>query len=193
MLKFVWDECIPNVFISYMYSKENYDVISDPKLTYQKANKIVEKFIMKDPNYINLLKYKIEEKFHFIHYVYSLLYPKIYNRTVDFGIQKKSDFDFSFQNWRLRKNNAPIGHKIIEEWPAQTKPLLVTDALSKGKIPKDYKNREVNENEQVPINIKQQNPPPALPKILPQKRDLGVERAESKKTDYNTANSALDY
>ena len=32
MLKSVWDEFIPNVFICYMYSKENY-VISDPKLT----------------------------------------------------------------------------------------------------------------------------------------------------------------
>ena len=65
--KFTWGECIPNVFIGYMYSKENYDVISDPKLTYQKANKIVENFIMKDPNYINLLKCKMEEKFYFIH------------------------------------------------------------------------------------------------------------------------------
>ena len=35
MLKLVWDECITNVFITYMYSKENYDVISHPKLTYQ--------------------------------------------------------------------------------------------------------------------------------------------------------------
>ena len=59
MLKFVWDECIPNVFIRFMNSKENYDVINDPKRIYQKANKIVEKFIMKDTNYINLLKYKI--------------------------------------------------------------------------------------------------------------------------------------
>ena len=148
---------------------------------------------MKDPNYINLLKYKIEEKFRFIHYVYSLLYPKIYNRTVDFGIQKKSDFDFSFQNWRLQKNNGPIGHKIIEELPAPTKQLLIPDVLSKGKSPKDYKDREVNENEQVPINIKQQSPPPTLPKILPQKRDSGIERAESKKTDCNTAKSAMDY
>ena len=147
---------------------------------------------MKDPNYINLLKYKIEEKFHFIHYVYSLLYPKIYNRTVDFGIQKKSDFDFSFQNWRLQKNNEPIGHKIIEELPAPTKQLLVTDVLSKGKSPKDYKDREVNENEQVPINIKQQSPP-TLTKLLPQKRDLSFDRAESKKTDYNTTKSAMDY
>ena len=137
---------------------------------------------MKDPNYINLLKYKIEEKFHFIHCVYSSLYPKIYNRTVSFGIQKKSNFDFSFQNWRLRKNNGPIGQKIIEELAAPTKQLLIPDVLSKEKSP-----REANENEQVPINIKQKSPPPTLPKILPQKRDLGFDRAESKKTDCNTA------
>ena len=31
MLKFVWDECIPDVFIRCMYSKENNDVISDPR------------------------------------------------------------------------------------------------------------------------------------------------------------------
>ena len=147
-----------------MYSKENYDVISDPKLTYQKANKIVEKFIMKDPNYINLLKYKMEEKFHFIHYVYSLLYPKIYNRTVDFGIQKKSDFDFSFQNWRLQKNNGPIGRKIIEELPTPTKQLLTPDVLSKRKCPKDNKDREINENEQVLTNIKQKRPPSCFTK-----------------------------
>ena len=191
--KFTWGECIPNVFIGYMYSKENYDVISDPKLTYQKANKIVENFIMKDPNYINLLKCKMEEKFYFIHYVYSSLYPKIYNRIVHLGIQKKSNFDFSFQNWRLRKNNEPIGHKIIEELPAPTNQLLIPDVLSKGKRPKDYKDREANENEQVPINIKQKIPPPTLPKILPQKRDLSKDRAESKKTDYNTAKNAMDY
>ena len=70
---------------------------------------------------------------------------------------------------------------------------MVTDVLSKGKSPKDYKDREVNENEQVPINIKQQSPPPSLPKILPQKRDLGFDRAESKKTDCNTAKSTMDY
>ena len=54
---------------------------------------------------------------------------------------------------------------------------MVTDVLSKGKSPKDYKDREVNENEQVPINIKQQSPPPTLPKIFPPKRDLGFDKA----------------
>ena len=73
ILKFVQDECIPNVFISYMYSKENYDAISDLKLTYQKANKIVEKFIMKDPNYLNLLKYKIEKR-NFVSFTMFIIY-----------------------------------------------------------------------------------------------------------------------
>ena len=61
------------------------------------------------------------------------------------------------------------------------------------KVQKIIKTQEVNENEQVPMNIKQKSPPPTLPKILPQKRDLGFDRAESKKTDYNTAKSAMDY
>ena len=91
-----------------------------------------------------------------------------------------------------KKKNGPINHKIIEELPAPTKQWLIPDVLSKGKSPKDYKDREVNENEQVPTN-KQKSPRLTLPKILPQKRDLGFDRAESKKTDYNTAKSAMDY
>ena len=68
---------------------------------------------------------------------------------------------------------------------------MIPDVLSKGKSPKDYKDREVNEKGHVPIDIKQQIPPPSLPKILPQKRYLGFDRAESKRTDYNTAKSAM--
>ena len=151
------------------------------KLTYQKANKVVEKFVLEGPNWLNTLKYEIEGKFYFIHYIYSLLYPKIYNRTNDFGIQKKNDFDFSFQNWKLRKNNGPAGPKIIGHLPNSTKQILITDVLSKPKNPKDYKAREVNENEQVPINIDQQNPPPALPKMLIQKRDLRNDKTDGKK------------
>ena len=47
-----------------------------------------------------------------------------------------------------------------------------------AKNPKDYKAREV---EQVPINIDQQNPPPALPKMLIQKRGLRNDKTDGKK------------
>ena len=88
MVKFLWDECIPHDFTGYIYKNENYNSISNPKLTYQKANAIVKNFIEEDVNRINLLKYKIEKSFNLIHYIYSSLFPKIYNRINNFGVQK---------------------------------------------------------------------------------------------------------
>ena len=64
MIKFLWDECIPHDFVCYMYQQINYNVISKPNVTYQKANEIVKQFIFEDPNRINTLKYKTEERFH---------------------------------------------------------------------------------------------------------------------------------
>ena len=71
------------------------------------------------------------EKFNLIHYVYSVLYAKIYNRINHFGIKRKNDFDFQFQIWRKEK---------------QTKSL--------GKEPLNYVNRKVNDEEQKPLTEK---------------------------------------
>ena len=152
MVKFLWDECIPHDFMRYIYKNKNYNAISNPKLTYQKANAIVKNFIVEDVNRINLLKYKIEKSFNLIHYIYSSLFPKIYNRTSNFSVQKESNFEFAFSTWKARKqNNEPIAPKIINELPTPTKQFLVTEMLSKPKNPKDYQNREVYEFEQAPL------------------------------------------
>ena len=79
-----------------MYKQENYGVISKPNLTYQKGNKIFKNFLLEESNRINILKYKIEEKSPLAHFIYSLLLSKIYNRTNNFGIQKKNNSDFYF-------------------------------------------------------------------------------------------------
>ena len=86
MIKFLWDECIPHDFVRYIYQQVNYNVIRKPNVTYQKANEIVKQFTFENPNPINTLKYKIEERFSLIHYIYSILFSKIYNRTNNFGI-----------------------------------------------------------------------------------------------------------
>ena len=104
MVKFSWDECIPHEFVSYIYKQHNFTQLSRPNLTYQKANNIVKEYLVEDNNRINRLKYKIEEKYELIHYVYSLLLCKIYNRTNNFGIQKKSNFDFNFTTWKNKKS-----------------------------------------------------------------------------------------
>ena len=83
-----------------MYKIENYVIISKPNLTYQKANDIVKNFLKEDANRINLLKYKVEEKFKLIHYIYSSLFSKIYNRTshLEFKIKLLLIFIFKLGN-----------------------------------------------------------------------------------------------
>ena len=130
MEKFIWDECIPHDFTRYIHKNENHAVISNPKLTYQKANAILKNFIEKDANRINHLKFKIESNFNAIHYDFPLLSLKIYNRTNNFGVQKESNFEFVFSTWKTRKqNNTSFAPKIINELPALTKLILVTDML----------------------------------------------------------------
>ena len=41
MITFIWDECIPHEFVSFIYKhQKNYNQISRPNLTYQKAKNI---------------------------------------------------------------------------------------------------------------------------------------------------------
>ena len=65
----MWDNCVTHEFVQFMYKTENYVVIRKPNLTYQKTNDIVKKTLGEDVNQINLLKYKIEEKFKFIKFI----------------------------------------------------------------------------------------------------------------------------
>ena len=78
-------------------------MISQPNLTYQKANNIVKAYLAESKERINTLKYKLAEKSDLIHYISSFLYVKIYNSINPFGIKRKTDFDFHFQMWRKEK------------------------------------------------------------------------------------------
>ena len=134
IVKFLWDKCITRDFVQYMYKIENYSVISKPNITYQKANEIVKNFINEDKNQINYLKFKIEEQYTLIHYIYSLLFSKIYNRTNHFGIQSKTNFDFYFQAWKFRKQNGAVGTKILNHLAPNQAKQITTEVLSQIKI-----------------------------------------------------------
>ena len=153
MVKLLRDEYIPHDFVRYIYKQDDYTEISKPNLTYQKANNIVKNYIFEDPDRINLLKYKIEEIFSLIHYIYLMLFSKIYNRTNNCGIQNKSNFDFHFQTWKNRKTAGVIAPKILKQLPLPQANQITTDVLSTAKDPNNYQDREVQKNEQVPIDI----------------------------------------
>ena len=43
MIQFIWENCVPYEFAAEIYKSLNYQILADPKLTYQKANQIVKK------------------------------------------------------------------------------------------------------------------------------------------------------
>ena len=132
MIKFLWDTCVLKDFTKYLLQQKQFNIISQTNLTYQKSNKIVLNYLVKNSaEKLVQLKYKLNEKFNLVHYIYSALYAKIYNRINHFGIKRKNDFDYQFQIWRKEK---------------QTKNL--------GKEPINYLNRKVNKEEQKPLTEK---------------------------------------
>ena len=50
----LWDKCLHHAITRFIYLSENYNILGDPKLTYQKANAVVKKFIEENSNKINL-------------------------------------------------------------------------------------------------------------------------------------------
>ena len=71
MVQFMWDLCVPHEFVSFMLKQNSYNMISQPNLTYQKANNIVKAYLAESEDRISTLKYKLAEKFDLIHYIYS--------------------------------------------------------------------------------------------------------------------------
>ena len=118
-----------------MYKQDNYTEISKPNLTDQKTNNIVKNCLFEDSDSINLLKYKIEERFSLIHYIYLMLFSKICNRTNNFGIQNKNNFDFHFQTWKNRKTAGAIAPKILKQLPLPQASQITTEFLSTAKGP----------------------------------------------------------
>ena len=47
IIKFICDECIPHEFVRFIYKKKYYEEISQPNLTYQRANNIAKNTCLK--------------------------------------------------------------------------------------------------------------------------------------------------
>ena len=95
-VKIIWDTCVPHKFSTFVYFFKKIIHLCQTHITYQKANNIVLKFIEEDLQNFELLKAALRGNLRTIQYMYSLLFPKIYNRTNKFGINNKLQFDFFY-------------------------------------------------------------------------------------------------
>ena len=177
MINFLWEVCVPYEFVSAIYTSPNYQIIADPKLTFQKANQIVIKWVTSYEKKYEICQ-KIKDNFKNIHYIYSSLYPKIYNRINQFGIKNKSEFELAFTCYKVQKqtNNNQIKQ---------------TEILSyfSGKNPDVHQKREVvNENEQKSEKpekwaLKPKPKAPKLPTIRGKAKEISDRNLHLQKTD----------
>ena len=68
-VRMLWDKYLPHAITRFIYLRENYNILRDPRLTYQKVNTVVKKFIEENSSNINLSKIKSEEHFKTIHHI----------------------------------------------------------------------------------------------------------------------------
>ena len=164
MISFLWEVCVPVSLTTHIFMPENYQIIADPKLTYQKANTIVKNWML-NAN-ISEVYQIIASNFKSIHFIYSFLYPKLYSRINSFGIKNKSQFDLAFTLYKTNKIQSNF------------------EAFLPGKNPTAYvKREEVNVNEQKPIEIEIENdeekkwvlkpkPKPKLPTVRGKAKEI---------------------
>ena len=126
-------------------------------------------YFFEDLNRINTAKFKIEEKLQLIHYVYQLLFSKIYSRTNNFGIRKKNNFDFNFTTQKNKKREL-YWSKNIKTIATSVANQVNCEVLSLAKDPSNYEDRTVNENEQKPISVENDKRPTMVKPINIKKR-----------------------
>ena len=192
----VWGTCVQHKFTKFIFLKENFIELSQSHVAYQNANNIVVKFVEEDVQNTDLLKSALRNHLRTIQYVYTLLFPKIYNRTNRFGIKNKSHFDFIFNNWTHHKNTivlpTPTKNRVAEQPTKKIVPEIdITqqqqqqneqqkeEILAAGKRPESYEKRVAHPFEQKPEKNNNEvvtplpPPPPsavsATPPIAPSK------------------------
>ena len=62
-VKMIWNSCVPHKFTKFIHLKENFIELSQPHITYQKANNIFVKFVKEVMQNIDLLKSLLRNHF----------------------------------------------------------------------------------------------------------------------------------
>ena len=56
MINFIWEVSVPYEFAAEIYKSPNYQILADPKLTFQKANQIVKSGLYHTIKKLNCVK-----------------------------------------------------------------------------------------------------------------------------------------
>ena len=179
MIQFLWEKCVPYELTAEIYKSPNYQVLADPKLTFHKANQIVQNWIVPYEKKHELNK-MIAENFKHLHYIYSCLYPKVYAKINQFGIKNKSEFDLAFTYFKVQKQtNNQLKQTDIKTFFAGKDPEVF---IKREEVhPSEQKSVKIDENEK--WTLQKPKPKPKLPTQPKKTVALSSEEYRKRKAD----------
>ena len=147
MLMFIWQKCLPSNLTNFVSTKYNYDTLTKKDLKFKDVYVMIHEYMSKDDNY-NQAQKMLKSNFDEIRYVFSILFPKIYSRTNEIGIQIKSRFDYSFSLW----SNNLFSDELDKGQQLPNDEQVIKKQQGTGKNMRDYEDRVfINEFEQKPL------------------------------------------
>ena len=102
-VKMLWENCVPVQLCKFVYLKDNFTLLCQLQITFQKANDIVKSLIEQDKANIELLRRHLQQHTVTYQYLHANLYPKLYSRNNRFGIHNKYIFESTYLDWYFQK------------------------------------------------------------------------------------------
>ena len=77
-VKMLWQKCVPHELCRYIYLKDNYLILTQLQITFQKAYAIIKDFIRHNNKHFDLLKECLTENAKIYQQLCATLYPRFY-------------------------------------------------------------------------------------------------------------------
>ena len=85
----MWEKCIPKELYKYICLGDNFILLNQLEVAYQKANTFVKNFIKKNSKGMQLLQDIFKNYWLIFQYVYAIIFRKCYYFNKKFGVIKK--------------------------------------------------------------------------------------------------------
>ena len=151
MIQMFWEECNKPSFYKHICQPDNFMYLNGKNVIHPHVAETVWKYIEKDEINFDKMKKKLQENKKIFQFVYSTVYPKVYNFIEKRGIELK------FKDWKDKKK---YSQKSIDSYfaknerssppPGAVQKNLVSDEdfEEEKKLAEEQKQREMKEKKQ---------------------------------------------
>ena len=121
----IWVKCMPKELLDFTSQEYYFKLLYNLEFKYATTNDIIKQLTLVNPNHMNLLTQYFKKHALKYQYMYSNVFPKYFCRVDYYGLKWKSEFDYSFKEWKSSKK-ATFDFNVPKIEPVQEKTEVLT-------------------------------------------------------------------